>query len=183
MEKENIVNELYPWCGGLILLLCNHYIKLTPFDLKSYDSILESIIQFSGLIIGFYTAMYGLVLVSNNNSLFKTFKSKGVDNIFKRNLTQSLGISFLTFVISVIMQEVRHLDKSVDAFVFKINFANIGFNIWLFITVVFILMSYRTIRLLLKILFVQVDITSSVKSTSENETAKEKKRKYDNLRE
>lgn len=182
MEKENIINEIYPWVGGLILLLCNHWFKLTPSDLQSFDSILESIIQFSGLIIGFYTAMYGLVLVSNNNELFKTFKSRGVNNIFKRNLIQSLGISFLTFVISVIMQEVRHLDKLVKLFIIKINFANVGFNIWLFITVVFILMSYRTIRLLLKILFVQVDVTSSVKSTSEKESEVEKKRKYDSLR-
>lgn len=85
MIKGNRFNYLYPWIIGVLLLIVAKILKLSV-KMKGFPGILESIIQFSGLVIGFYTAMYGLVLVSSNTDIFQKYQQQGVDNIFRSNL-------------------------------------------------------------------------------------------------
>lgn len=182
MRKDNAVNTLYPWVLGVLLVFFSLILKLTP-SMKGYENILESIIQFSGLVIGFYTAMYGLVLVSGNSHLFKKFKRQGVDGIFKDNLIHSLGISFSAYIISVIMQELQyHSNLMIKIFNVPILWNQAGFILWIFIIGVFIGMSYRTIRLLLKLLFSQFEENGKIESTSSHETPKERKERFEKLR-
>ncbi len=182
MRKGNRINYTYPWIIGIIFLIVSILLGLVPKKMEGYENILESIIQFSGLVIGFYTAMYGLVLVSANTKLFKRFKSEGVDKIFQSNLTQSLTASFLAYIFSVVMQELQYHDEIKKFFKINYSLSNLGFKIWILTVGVFLGMSYRTIRLLLKMLFIQFVEQEKVLSTTSHESSEEKRERYNKLR-
>lgn len=182
MKKGNLINSLYPWCLGFLLFVLSFTKGVSP-KMAGYQSILESIIQFSGLVIGFYTAMYGLVLVSGNSNLFKKFRSEGVDKIFKNNLIYSLSFSFLAYVSSVIMQELQfHSNTMLTVHKLSIAWNEFGFKVWIIIVGIFLGMSYRTIRLLLKMLFLQLETNEKIRKTTQNETSEEKKERLNKLK-
>ena len=181
MIKGNRFNYLYPWIIGVLLLIVAKILKL-PVKMKGFPGILESIIQFSGLVIGFYTAMYGLVLVSSNTDIFQKYQQQGVDNIFRSNLRDSLRFAFLAFIMSVIMQELRFHQECVRILSITTSWSQIDFYIWIFIVGVFLGTSYRTIRLLLQLLFNQFLSSEKVLSTTSGETIDERKVRLDKLR-
>lgn len=181
MLKGNRFNYLYPWIIGILTLICSKFFNLSA-EMCGYEGILESIIQFSGLVIGFYTAMYGLVLVSSNTEVFKKYQQRGLDNIFRNNLSSSLRSAFIAFIVSVIMQEMRFHNGSLNFLRFEIKWNQIGFDIWIFIVGVFLGMSYRTIRLLLQLLFNQFVPSGKTPRTTGNETIEERKKRLDKLR-
>ncbi|MBZ1502973.1 hypothetical protein [Leuconostoc mesenteroides] len=165
-EKGNRVNAIYPTVLGIVLITVAKVLDLSA-SMKGYENILESIIQLAGLVIGFYTAMYGVILVAGHTELLRKFKAEGVEGIFKKNLTSSLTVSFVIFIISVIMQELR----------FHQSISLVGFYIWIFFVGMFIGTSYRSIRLLLKMLFVTDDDLKSVQMTTHKESAEEKEKR------
>lgn len=181
MRKDNFVNDVYPWVIGIGLIILSIIFNINP-SIKGYSSILESIIQFSGLIIGFYTAMYGLVLVSGNSQLFIKFRENGVENIFKNNLIQSLTISFISYTVSVIMQGLMYYTNTIKLCSVDFKISNLGYYIWIFVVGVFLGMSYRTIRLLLKMLFIQFEGDSRLVSTSNGETKEQRMKRLNSLR-
>ena len=81
------------------------------------------------------------------------YQQQGVDNIFRSNLRDSLRFAFLAFIMSVIMQELRFHQECVRILSITTSWSQIGFYIWIFIVGVFLGTSYRTIRLLLQLLF------------------------------
>ncbi|GFH40214.1 hypothetical protein Hs20B_06120 [Lactococcus insecticola] len=144
--------------------------------MQGYENILESIIQFSGLVIGFYTAMYGLVFIADSK-LLKTFRDNDLDKIFQSNLIQSLSFSFMAYVVSLIMQALRFNSSIVlrlNSLHFFVKWNELGFWIWIFVVGVFVGMSYRTIRLLLKMLFYTENKAKRLPSTSDFENDQEK---------
>lgn len=169
-QRGNIINAIYPFIIGLILVVFSFIFKLSA-DMSGYENILESIIQLAGLVIGFYTAMYGVILVAGHTELIRRFKAEGVEGIFKKNLTSSLTISFIMFIVSVIMQELR-FHQSIAAF---------GFYIWIFFVGMFIGTSYRSIRLLLKMLFVTDDDVEALRTTTSDETPEQKKKRLSQI--
>lgn len=179
--KNSFLNIIYPWILGLLLVILSFVLNLNS-DINGFENILESIIQFSGLVIGFYTAMYGLVIVAGSKIL-KKFKDSQLDKVFKTNLIQSLSLSFLAYIISVVMQALRYnKDKIFSIANFDIMWNELGFIIWIFIVGVFIGMSYRSIRLLLKMLFYNdVVLENERESTTHYESDSKKKERYNKL--
>lgn len=178
--KNSILNMTYPWFLGLFVLFLSLYLPIGP-DMSGYENILESLIQFSGLIIGFYTSMYGIVLVAGNLLLTK-FEENRVEKVFKNNLIQSLTSAFAIYIFSVIMQELRY-HKNVLFLLgenqIKVNY--VGFYIWIFSAGVFLGMSYRSIRLLLKMLFYKPENDVRLKSNTDAETEEEKSERYSRI--
>ncbi len=178
--KNSILNMTYPWFLGLFVLFLSLYLPIGP-DMSGYENILESLIQFSGLIIGFYTSMYGIVLVAGNLLLTK-FEENRVEKVFKNNLIQSLTSAFAIYIFSVIMQELRY-HKNVLFLLgenqIKVNY--VGFYIWIFSAGVFLGMSYRSIRLLLKMLFYKSEDEVRLKSNTDTETEEEKIERYSRI--
>lgn len=178
--KNSILNMTYPWFLGLFVLFLSLCLSIGP-DMLGYENILESLIQFSGLIIGFYTSMYGIVLVAGNLLLTK-FEENRVEKVFKNNLIQSLTSAFAIYIFSVIMQELRYHNNVLFLLgenQIKVNY--VGFYIWIFSAGVFLGMSYRSIRLLLKMLFYKSEDEVRLKSNTAAETEEEKKERYSRI--
>ncbi|WP_270370610.1 hypothetical protein [Aerococcus urinaeequi] len=124
--------------GTFVLYFC----KITA-EVEGLESVLESVITFSSIIIGFYTAMYGVLISLKDSDIFKAFDEFDLKSLFTFQLYESVIISFLVLSVSIIMQISIHYEN-------KLSF--IIFYIWLFTTLSFFISTIRTVNLLLKIL-------------------------------
>lgn len=112
--------------------------------LKGFDNVLESLINFSAIIIGFYTAMYGVLLTLKNSDIFKKLKLRDAENIVKFQLYESLISSFLILILSILLQILIN---------YKTMFTTLISSLWLAIIFVFAISTFQSISLLLKIMF------------------------------
>lgn len=178
--KNGLLNTVYPWVSGVVLVILS---CLLNWDvcMRGFGEVLESIIQFSGLVIGFYTAMYGIVIVVGNK-LIEEFRNQNVEKIFRKNLTHSLSIAFIAYTLSVIMQVLRYNNSiAFEIKSFAPQWNEIGFVLWIFVVGVFVGMSYRSIRLLLKMLFYKSNNSNKLELTTAGENSAEKKERLSEL--
>lgn len=137
------INLTYPIIIALLFVIIDVHWKFT-YKVKGFSSVLESVITFSSIVIGFYTAMYGILIAMKNTTLMKEIRRQNLNGIFKFQLYDSLLISFIVLVLSIVMQIVRNYNGSIN---------NLFFNIWFAIIGYFVGSTYRAISLLLKIIF------------------------------
>lgn len=156
------INITYPIIVGLTTLLIFNFFEIN-YKLKGYDSVLNSIITFSSIIIGFYTAMYGVLLTLNNSDIFKKFREVEIENLLKKQLYESLITSFVILILSIALQILINYD-----FLITIIF----FNIWSFFLGYFLSTSFRSISLLLKIMFKN---TEKIKDSTVDDISKEER--------
>ncbi|MGM0181513.1 hypothetical protein IGK74_000410 [Enterococcus sp. AZ150] len=140
-----IINMMYPIFLSLVGWSILVYFLKFSYQTKGYSEVLESIINFSSIIIGFYTAMYGIMISLLDSDLFKIFRKNKVETYLKFQLYDSLIISFIVLILSIIMQVLVQQPKS--------NITNIFFNIWILLIGYFIGTSFRSISLFLKMIF------------------------------
>lgn len=145
-------NLLYPVFIALCFIA---FVILLGIDnqLKGYDSVLESVITFSSIIIGFYTAMYGILIGIMNSDIFKVFKNNGIQGIFKYQLYDSLITSFIILFLSIAMQILINYPNIENKIWIEFNLTQIVFYVWIFILGYFIGTSFRAISLLLRLMF------------------------------
>lgn len=137
------IDLTYPIIIALIFVIIDVHWKFT-YKVKGFSSVLESVITFSSIVIGFYTAMYGILIAMKNTTLMKEIRRQNLNGIFKFQLYDSLLISFIVLVLSIVMQIVRNYNGNIN---------NLFFNIWFAIIGYFVGSTYRAISLLLKIIF------------------------------
>ena len=137
------VNILYPAILGFVALS----IKMNfpyPHKILGFNDVLTSIVSFSAIIIGFYTAMYGVLISISDSDFMKKARQYNLDGLFKYQLYDSLAASFITFLISVVVQVMMNYNNKAT---------DICFDIWVFCTAYFLATSFRSISLLIGILF------------------------------
>lgn len=115
------------------------------YETDGLSDVLDSVINFSSIIIGFYTAMYGVMISLLETDIFKIFRKNKVEKYFKFQLYDSLVTSFAILILSIIMQVLIKQDVNKITIFF--------FNIWLLILGYFVGTSFRSISLLLKLMF------------------------------
>lgn len=142
-----VINLIYPLIFGFLFCFLFNRLNFT-FQTEGYDSVLESIINFSSIIIGFYTAMYGIMIGLFDSDLFKIFRKNKVQNYFKYQLYDSLVVSFLILLLSIAMQVLMNITD-----ISSIRYVTLIFKMWTFILGYFVGTSFRSITLLLKIMF------------------------------
>lgn len=141
--ENDVLNLIYPLIIASFCLFLKNTITIKhPID--GFGDVLSSITSFSSIIIGFYTAMYGVLLTLSNSDFMKKMKRENLQGLLKFQLYDSLIASFLAFIISVIVQVTRHYGGQISI---------ISFNLWVFIVSYFVATSFRSISLLLNIMF------------------------------
>ncbi|HJE97437.1 MAG TPA: hypothetical protein K8V00_07425 [Ligilactobacillus acidipiscis] len=155
----NFINLLYPAVVAGLFLFVDVYCKLT-YQVRGFENVLESIITFTSIVIGFYTAMYGVLITLTNSKLMLEFKKRKLDSIFRIQLYDSLIISFLVLVLSIIMQVLYNYPNHITDLFFDMWFTFIGY---------FVATSYRAISLLLKILFSKEERSPKAEQKSSDE--------------
>lgn len=140
---RNFLNMFYPVLAGiaLILFVCKYNISYT---IKGFSNVLESVISFSSIIIGFYTAMYGVLLTVSNSELMIKIREKNLSGFMRFQLYDSLFVAFLVLIISVVLQSLRFYPSLILFIVFRC---------WAFLLGYFIATSFRAVSLFLNILF------------------------------
>lgn len=161
------VNIAYPILIALLFMVIDIHWKFT-YKIKGYSSVLESIITFSSIVIGFYTAMYGILITMKSTTLMTEIRQRNLNGIFKFQLYDSLLISFIVLLLSIIMQIVKNYSGSINNFVFDIWFVIIGY---------FVGSTYRAISLLLKIIFAD----EQKKPKIQKKTPAEKKKQWERI--
>lgn len=115
------------------------------FDTNGYSDVLDSIINFSSIIIGFYTAMYGVMIGFADSDIFKILRKNRTEGYLKFQLYDSLICSFIILLLSIIMQVLTKQVYNI--------YTSILFNLWTISLGYFIGTSFRSISLLLKMMF------------------------------
>lgn len=156
-----IINISYPAILAIVIWLFLRNVFNFNYSTAGYNDVLESIINFSSIIIGFYTAMYGVMIGLMDSDIFKIFRKNNVEGYFKYQLYDSLVSSFAILLLSIVMQVVIQQPKT--------GFTSVLFNLWIIILGYFIGTSFRSITLLLKLMFHH--------STNDEQSEEDKKRK------
>lgn len=136
-------NMLYPIVFGSFFLLFQLRLGI-KINFKGFQDVLNSIITFSSIVVGFYTAMYGILLTLEHSDFLKRLDQQDLDWILKFQLYDSLLTSFVIFTTSVVLQGIR---------LYKFSWSEIVFSFWSFVLGYFLATSFRAISILLRILF------------------------------
>ncbi len=147
ISNSRFRNILYPSLFAIILVLFwIFFVKKTTFS--GLSSVLESIITFSSIIIGFYTAMYGVIITfiqSDKKNVFDRMSDYQLEDTFKFQLYFSLLTSFFALILSIIMQsELINLTSMAG---------NLVFYVWLFSTLMLFIVSGITMSFLIRLIF------------------------------
>ncbi|EAC5079592.1 TPA: hypothetical protein RD852_000724 [Listeria monocytogenes] len=166
MKNKTIILSVIVYLLGIILMFLTLF-KVIPYcyEVKGFDKVLESVINFSAIIIGFYSAMYGVLLTLKNSDIFKKFKFYGAEGTVKFQLYEALICSFFVLVSSILMQVLENYINIVT---------NIVSSIWIGAILILIFSTFRSISLLLRIMFNNNEV-NKVKSdeTKDNEKREE----------
>lgn len=88
---------------SIVLITLNYLFKFNYMS-PGFENILESIIGFLSIIIGFYSAFYGMIIsILKSKFMKEIFKSQNRD-ILAKLLKQSLRLSFLSLILTIIFQ-------------------------------------------------------------------------------
>lgn len=154
------LNMIYPVIFGVLFLILQYTFKVT-YKVSGFEHLLESVITFSSIIIGFYSAMYGVLITLKDSDIFMRFRENGLTGIFRAQLYESLSSSFVILVVSVSLQVLKNYTST---------FTNIVFLIFVFTLGWFLSNSFRAISLLLKIMFNNKDMSGYDRSDSGKDT-------------
>lgn len=134
---------LAPWLLSLIALLLAYLLGFTH-TIENFDKMLDAVLTFSSIILGFLAALLGILITIRDTSIIKSLFSNGYKGAIKRAfiepLTSGLAVVLLTTTF--------YLYLNVNTFTI-----NIIFYTWLFVLCFFVLTSYRLISILIRILF------------------------------
>lgn len=141
-------NLTYPLIIAIIFLFMSVKFNFS-YKIKGFPEVLESIINFSSIILGFYTAMYGIMIGMMHKDIFKVLNKNKSNAYLKYQLYDSLISSFLVLGLSICLQILRYQ-------VLNINFIDVVLivtHIWVFLVVYLAGTSFRSISLLIKMMF------------------------------
>ena len=163
-----VIYNIYPLVFGIISFLFFLFFSI-DYTIMGFQDVLNSIITFSSIIIGFYTAMYGVLISLNNTDIFKKFLNNKIDGTLKKQLYESLIISFLILIVSIALQVLMNYQGVIT---------ELTFFSWSFLLGYFLSTSFRAISLLLRIMFNHNEKTrESTKDNISEKTREEIKEK------
>ncbi|AVK60545.1 hypothetical protein C5Z25_01615 [Lactobacillus sp. CBA3605] len=164
-----LLNLIYPLLFSAFFISIKFLLDLN-YTIHGFDKILESTITFSSIIIGFYTAMYGVLITLKDSDIMRAFRKNQLTGILKFQLYDSLTVSFCVLITSVVMQSLIYYPGVLAGSVT---------NIWTLLVGYFVATSFRAITLLLNIMFNSDD--ESRKKQQHCESDKSTKDRYQRL--
>ncbi|MEI5991429.1 hypothetical protein A5881_002964 [Enterococcus termitis] len=142
-KKHHVLFWVCPFIiGGLLMVLC--WLSDFDYSVKGYGDLLGSMINFASIIIGFYSAFYGILITIKDTEFMRNIRGSKIEKRLKYQLFISLFSAFLVLIFSMLMQILQFKEGVIS---------NIGFYVWVFISGLFISMSFQTIILSLEIVF------------------------------
>lgn len=143
-------------CGFVVYLNLNY--NVVTYTLPGIENIIDSIINYTSIIIGVLTALFGIVITLTDKAIMiKLQKSNDDKTIFKYGI-ETLISSFFLLIYSIVMQ-------SLIRFEIPVNFIQQIISLWLGAIVFSLSSSIRTIYFLLMISFQNNDNSKRPQTT------------------
>lgn len=138
-----ILSIIFPWLIPLIIILVTLPLDFT-YKIKNFDGVLNSVITFSSIIVGFLGALLGILITIKNTRIIKEIKDNNEMNTLRYYFNEALILGFIVVIMSIIFQVLKDYH-----FAFVLYF----FYIWFVFSAAFTLSSFRIIKLLMKTFF------------------------------
>lgn len=139
-----------PLIVAVTVFFLNDRFLLVTKELPGVEKIIESIINYTSIIIGVLIALFGIVVALTDKDIMKKLQKNNKDNTIFRYCVETLISNFLLLAISIILQ-------SIVQFRSQISYTQLILNLWISIVFFATASSIRTIYYLLLISFNQND--------------------------
>lgn len=157
MKKIDKLYLFLPLIFGTSCIYLNFKYTVVTIGLPGLDNIIESIINYTSIIIGVLIALFGIVVtLTDKDIMLKLQKNNDDKTIFKYGV-ETLVSNFLLLVSSIVMQ-------SLVAFSTPLPHMKLVVSLWLGAIVFSLISSVRTVYFLLMISFHQNDNSTRPKT-------------------
>ena len=117
---------------------------LSFWTLKGFENVLESIVNFISVVIGFYLVFYGMIIAMSKSAFMKELQQSKYRKDLPEILLYSLFSAFSTLIVTLIMQILINYDTL---------FTLIIYFIWAFLVGIFITYALQTFILSIAMIF------------------------------
>lgn len=119
---KNYLFRYCPYVVGLVVLLILMVLKLkfklSFNNIEGLESVFESIIGFLSIVIGFYSAFYGMIISMTKSKFMTELRNSKYKDDLPRLLISSLMFSFITLIITILMQVLVHYKNPYITYVY-----------------------------------------------------------------
>lgn len=129
--------------SGLLGIIYWKY-GLSFWTLKGFENVLESIVNFVSIVIGFYSAFYGMIIAMSKSAFMRELQQSKYKKDLPKILSYSLFSAFSTLIVTLIMQILINYDTL---------FTLIIYFIWAFLVGIFITYALQTSILSIAMIF------------------------------
>lgn len=144
---DNLLMYL-PSIIAVITFIVNLKYGIVSNSLPGLDNVVESIINFTSIIIGILTALFGVVVTLSDKDVMKKLQQNRGDKTIYKYSVETLLSNFIVLILSIILQSLLEFKPILfwtDCFL----------NFWVSILMLALFSSIRTIYYLLLISFNQ----------------------------
>lgn len=108
----------FPYLVGFVLLgsliILRTRFDLDYYSIKGFKEVLSSMINFLSIIIGFYSAFYGMIITLSKSKFMEELRKSRYSNELPRLLLSSLIIAFATLIVTILMQVLVNYKSNVS---------------------------------------------------------------------
>jgi hypothetical protein len=131
--------------------------------LEGFEKVLDGTITFASIVVGFLAALLAIILSISKSKVMKHLYNyidvnKGKKILFSF-FQQSIASGFVVVILSIAMYLVIELKD-------QYAYHKVAFYLWLFLSIFFVVTTYRIINILMKALFIEAG-TASEKNTNQ----------------
>lgn len=173
MKKIDKFYLFLPLFLGVLCSVLNLKYFIVTVSLPGLENIIDSIINYTSIIIGVLTALFGIVVTLTDKDIMIKLQKNNDDKTILKYGIETLLSNFFLLVFSIVMQ-------SLIRFVTPVQYIDQIISVWLGIIVFSLTSSIRTIYFLLMISFQQNDNSKRPKTNYTLSDAERKKLREEN---
>lgn len=147
MKKAGYVWErIYPYFISLVIVVVFKFYEINLINDSNIDNALDGVNTMCALIIGFLGAMLPVILGMKNESKFvKYVFEKDKKKLFLKYLRETIITGLVASLVTIVMYFRDSIDNN--------RIKDIIFLAWVFITISFMICTYRCLSNMLALLF------------------------------
>lgn len=156
---KHLLYKCLPYLTGLIIAgifaWLNLKFKLSFNNIKGLNEVFQSIIGFLSIVIGFYSAFYGMIISMTKSKFIIELKNSKYEKDLPKLLISSLIFSFITLIITILLQILVNYKNSYIVYVFYL---------WGFLLGVVIIYAFQTSLLSIAMVFYSDPVKKKTKT-------------------
>ncbi|MBZ6015414.1 hypothetical protein [Leuconostoc gelidum] len=145
---KNFMFKFAPLITGvtviILLIVVQLRFNLSYKNLSGFENVLESMVNFLSIVIGFYSAFYGMIISMTKTDFLKELSKSKYNHVLPKILIYSLLSSFAALITTVFLQILKNYPST---------FAYLLYIFWGFLVGVFITYSIQTALLSIAMIF------------------------------